>query len=114
MSWLIVLTALLSSANNPRNPDLQTIRCRGSLVAVGDPSFELIDKCGEPAYREVVEVVADQTTLGAANAGLGVAVGQTRQRVVQKWYYRFGRGRFTRMVEVSGGQVRRIEILRRQ
>lgn len=114
MSWLLVLAALISSANNPRNPDSQTMRCRGALVSVGDPSFELIEKCGEPAYREVVEVVSDQTSLGAADAGLGVVVEQARQRVVQKWYYRLGRGRFARMVEVSGGQIRRIEILRRQ
>lgn len=114
MPWLIVLVALISSANNPRNPDSQTMRCRGALVSVGDPSFELIEKCGEPKYRETVEVVSDQTTLGGGDNGIGVVIGQSRLRVIQKWYYRLGRGRFARMVEVSGGQVQRIEILRRQ
>lgn len=113
MPWLIILLALESAANNPRNPDLQTMRCKGSVVSVGDPSFELIEKCGAPVHKETVEYVNDTTRLGAFEDSIGLELETRRVRSVQRWYYRFGRGRFARMVEISGGQILRIELLNR-
>lgn len=45
--FTLVLLALFSTATQA-----STLRCGTSLISLGDRGFEILKKCGEPAYRD--------------------------------------------------------------
>jgi len=48
--FLSLLVSLLASTAT----HAQTMRCGSELVSVGNRGFEILRKCGEPAYKDVV------------------------------------------------------------
>lgn len=62
-------------------------RCASDAVHIGDRTFEVLTKCGEPAYRDLRHGKA--------------AVGEV-------WTYDFGRQSFVRFLEFEGGRIMRI------
>lgn len=62
-----------------------TIRCKGGLVTTGDSKYELMRKCGKPAFSEV--------TSGANNTK------------TEAYYFNQGKGRFPRIIGVRGSRV---------
>ena len=71
----------------------ETMRCGTALVLVGDSKVRVLDRCGEPDYREI--------TSGAF------------RRRVEQWYYRRERGQFARILTFDGIRLVRIESERR-
>lgn len=65
---LILLTGLLTNT-----AQAQTMRCGTELVSVGNRGFEVVRKCGEPAYKEVIGY-----TLGAS---------QRSELRIEEWIY---------------------------
>jgi hypothetical protein len=76
-----LLTPALSIAQN--------IRCGGEIVRVGDPTIELLQKCGEPDLQELIK---------------------TNGFIIEKWTYNCGALRFMRILTLKGGKVQKIEV----
>jgi hypothetical protein len=67
----------------------QSIRCGNELVRVGDPTIELLQRCGEPDLKELLN---------------------TDGLIVERWTYNCGSLRFMRIITLKGGVVQRIEL----
>ena len=78
---ITLLTPVLSIAQN--------IRCGSEIVRVGDPTIELLQKCGEADLRELIK---------------------TNGCIIEKWTYNCGAARFMRILTLKGGIVQRIEV----
>lgn len=59
-----------------------SMRCSTELVILGDTKLDVLDKCGEPLFREIVS--------GAD------------ERRVEQWIYRPGSGQFDRILTFRG------------
>ncbi|TBU96688.1 DUF2845 domain-containing protein [Phytopseudomonas dryadis] len=87
-SLLLVLCTcpLLSQAD--------TLRCGSKLVNLGDRTFEVLEKCGEPTYRDPVGY-----TLGPYNR---------RETPIEEWAYQPSNGMFS-ILTFEGNRLTRIE-----
>lgn len=85
----VLLTLLATSAT----VQAENMRCGTALVVPGDSKLRVLDKCGEPDFRE---------TVSGAN-----------ERRVEQWFYRSGTQRFTRVVTFRGTRIEDIETLTR-
>jgi hypothetical protein len=63
-------------------------RCGTSLVKVGDTKLEVLEKCGEPTFKELIK---------------------TDGLIVEKWYYDCGPQRFIQILTFSGGSLQKLE-----
>lgn len=91
MKRLSLTLALLCSAALAQ---AETLRCGSQLVSVGDRSFEVQQKCGEPAYRDLVGY-----TLGA---------NERREMKIEEWIYGPSNGMLT-ILTFEGNRLSRIE-----
>ncbi len=74
--------------------------CAGGIVSIGDRSFDVLAKCGQPDFRdshqeEVVQQFDD-----------------TRKKVfinVEEWTYNLGPNQFTRIVVLKNGRIAEIK-----
>ncbi len=66
----------------------RTIRCGTEIVSVGDPTIELLQKCGEPDLKELIK---------------------TNGFIIEKWTYNCGSTRFMKILTLKGGKVHRVE-----
>lgn len=71
MQPLLTLLALAFSAGVAQADD--TMRCGSQLISVGDRAFEVEEKCGTPAFRDVVGY-----TLGPY---------ERREMKIEEWVY---------------------------
>lgn len=93
---------------------VSSIRCDSMVISVGDPSYRLIDSCGEPDFRQLISVreLADRVSIGERPVRLDL---QDREQVItEQWVYKPGRGRLIREIYITGGTVTRIELAQRQ
>lgn len=93
MRTYLAATALLALLASSTALHAGNMRCGTALVVPGDSKLRVLDKCGEPDFRE---------TVSGAN-----------ERRVEQWYYRSGTQRFTRVVTFRGTRIEDIEILTR-
>ena len=66
----------------------QSLRCGQKIVGVGDPTIELLQKCGEPDLKELLK---------------------TNGFIIQKWTYNCGSARFMKILTLKGGKIQKIE-----
>lgn len=93
------LTLLLALCASPLLSHADTLRCGSKLVNLGDRTFEVMQKCGEPAFRDPVGY-----TVGAYNQ---------RETNIEEWAYEPSNGMFT-ILTFEGNRLTRIERKRRQ
>ncbi|MDO9622813.1 MAG: DUF2845 domain-containing protein [Pseudomonas sp.] len=87
----LCLPLLLSCASAVQ---AQTLRCGSQLVSVGDRGFEVEQKCGEPALRDLVGY-----TLGPY---------QRREMKIEEWIYGPNNG-WLSILTFEGNRLTRIE-----
>jgi hypothetical protein len=85
------LTLLLACAGAAQG---DTLRCGSQLVSVGDRSFEVEQKCGEPVFRDLVGY-----TLGPY---------QRQELKIEEWIYGPSNGMLT-ILTFEGNRLTRIE-----
>lgn len=92
---------------------LDTFRCGRHVIEVGVDSFVLLDKCGDPDYRQVVSVnrFGDEEIARAGNRALRFR--DTVTVVTEAWVYKQGRGRIPKVLTVSGGVLTDIRLSQR-
>nr|WP_090445794.1 DUF2845 domain-containing protein [Pseudomonas benzenivorans] len=88
---LILALALACSAALAQ---ADTLRCGSQLVSVGDRSFEVEQKCGAPAFRDLVGY-----TLGPY---------ERRELKIEEWIYGPSSGMLT-ILTFEGNRLTRIE-----
>jgi hypothetical protein len=81
LTGLILLMAVPSWA--------RSMRCGNELVRVGDPTIKLLQRCGEPDLKELLN---------------------TDGLIAEKWTYNCGSLRFMRIITLRGGVIRKIEV----
>ena len=80
LTSLAALTGLFSLLAAPSWA--RSIRCGTQLVRVGDPTIQLLQRCGEPDLKELLN---------------------TDGLIVEKWTYNCGSLRFMRIITLKGG-----------
>lgn len=113
---LLAFTLATSQAmgNDARGYHQASIRCNGDLITVGAEAFVLLDKCGEPDFRQLVGVSRLQDVAQAGNDSLTVAAVDSVTMITEQWVYRLGRGRLARVLTVTGGVITDIRLADRQ
>ena len=81
------------------------MRCQQALVDEGDPVFSLIQKCGEPLFKETRTI---PTTIFNV---YGQPIGQ-QLITVEVWIYQFSSNDFQYTVYIDNGLIKQIEASR--
>jgi hypothetical protein len=79
-------------------------RCDYRSIRVGDRSYDLLARCGEPASRDVKLLERGVDTLEG-----GTVVHRSFTVPVEVWTFHFGPQTLTRIVELEEGKVLRVE-----
>jgi hypothetical protein len=80
-------------------------RCDQIAFHLGDSTFDVLSRCGEPALRE--QKLVNRSAFGTA--GMGQVSGSSGGATVEIWTYNFGSRTFTRFLEFENGTLVRIE-----
>ena len=108
----LALAGVLSAAEGPGVAQ-GSIRCGRDLVSVGAQAFILLDKCGEPDFRQLVGISQSTDLVRAGEAQVVVAADRV-ELVTEEWVYRLGKGRLARILTITGGVVTDIRLSQRQ
>jgi hypothetical protein len=73
-------------AGSPSSTPIPRARCETNAFRVGDRTYDVLARCGEPAFRDLLQ----------------------GERVIEVWTYDFGRGSFVRFLEFVSGRLIRI------
>ncbi len=100
------LSLLLAGVAWASEPTSGSMRCGTHLVHVGDPKYEVLNRCGEPHSASLV---------GERVRRLAVPYGplhySTESLVpVEEWIYERGYGQFIRILTFEGDTLERIEL----
>ena len=104
----------MAEADHHFGPQVDTIRCGRNLVKVGDDSFRLLDKCGDPDFRQVVQINKLSDSIGASEGDLTRTLEDSAYLVTGQWVYKQGRGRLIKVLTISGGVLTDIRLSERQ
>jgi len=80
-------------------------RCDQLAFHLGDSSFDVLSRCGDPALREEKQV----SSSAFRSTGTGQAAGGSAGATVEVWTYNFGSRTFVRYLEFENGTLVRIE-----
>ena len=86
-------------------PPIPRARCDQLGFHVGDTSFDVLARCGEPALRDVALVTR---SAGAPDGGGGFETSSVTE-YVEIWTYDLGPQTLTRRLVVKGGKVVRVD-----
>lgn len=95
-------------AAGPAGAKVPVARCDAlRALNIGDSTFEILARCGEPATRDVQEV---EKSLQVGDDS-GFVQAQTSTSAQEIWTYNFGARAFTRRLVFRGGTLARVETL---
>lgn len=106
----VALSLLPAGAPWASEPTSGSMRCGTHLVYVGDPKYEVLNRCGEPDSASLV---------GERLRRLSVPYGPLRYSTeslvpVEEWVYERGYGQFIRILTFEGDTLERIRLGPRQ
>ena len=96
------------------------MRCDRSWVDVGAPVYEVLSKCGEPAFQQLVyepvigvsnaHIHSSQSLGGAQSADVETDLWSTepQYQVIERWIYDPGPGRLIQELDLYNGEVIRM------
>jgi hypothetical protein len=84
----LILTCLAGAAQ------ADTLRCGSQLVGIGDRSFEVLQKCGEPRARDLI--------------GYSLGPSDRREYSIEEWVYGPDNGMLS-ILTFEGNRLRQIE-----
>ena len=102
---LLLVATLLLPATAPAGT-VESIRCEGGLVSVGDSKLDLLGRCGPPTLREAQQV---ERSTRHRDEGNGVSERSSSAVRVERWTYDLGPRRFMEHVTLELGVVTRID-----
>ncbi|RST55611.1 DUF2845 domain-containing protein [Variovorax sp. MHTC-1] len=89
----------------------QTLNCNRDFAQMGDSKFAILQKCGEPIFKDSFCKKPDASTqpLVAPTAGGGnVIINQNACEPVEEWTYKPGSGQFVTLLLFENGALKRI------
>ncbi|WP_397378152.1 DUF2845 domain-containing protein [Pseudomonas sp.] len=90
LSRTLLLTVLIT----PLMAQAETLRCGSQLVSLDDRRFEVLQKCGEPAFRDLV--------------GYSLGPNERREYQIEEWVYGPDNGMLS-ILTFEGTRLRAIE-----
>jgi hypothetical protein len=87
-------TLLLTLLITPLMAQADTLRCGSQLVSLDDRRFEVLQKCGEPAFRDLV--------------GYSLGPNERREYQIEEWVYGPDNGMLS-ILTFEGTRLRAIE-----
>lgn len=90
LSRMLLLTLLIT----PLIAQADTLRCGSQLVSLDDRRFEVLQKCGEPAFRDLV--------------GYSLGPNERREYQIEEWVYGPDNGMLS-ILTFEGTRLRAIE-----
>lgn len=90
-----IMTVLLLTIGFSVHAESMTMRCGSKLVSVGDRSFEVERKCGDPVARNFIGYTGDESSGG--------------NLPIEEWIYNQTTGTAYNVLRVVGGRVVSIE-----
>ena len=109
-SVLLLLLPLCAVANPTKGVQLDTVRCGREVIQVGDRGWEVLEACGEPDYRELVELRQNTLEVEAPDGDGSVELGVGSVTRVEEWVYLPSSGRLTRIMIMVSGTLAEIRI----
>ena len=88
------LSLLLMLCASPLLSHADTLRCGSKLVNLGDRTFEVMQKCGEPVFRDLV--------------GYSLGPNERREYQIEEWVYGPDNGMLS-ILTFEGTRLRAIE-----
>lgn len=85
---------LLALACTASQAQAETLRCGSQLVSLGDRRFEVLQKCGEPAFRDLV--------------GYSLGPNERHEYPIEEWVYGPSNGMLS-ILTFEGTRLRTIE-----
>lgn len=106
-AWAPWCLAAALLAGVPAAQASQSLRCDGRLVTKGESPLTLLNKCGEPAYRQAVCVSMLQLgwIVAPTRPGSPAAVLANQCVPMEEWIYDRGPGTFYGVVRLHNGMV---------
>lgn len=98
-----------------------SMRCDRSIISEGSSQYEVLAKCGEPAYQQWIEEPVTVVTTTQAQIRTSTDGNPVRQediavqelaplyRNIERWTYNQGSGKLLREVDFLNGEVIRIK-----
>lgn len=90
----LATTLLLALAGASSLAQAETLRCGSQLVSLDDRRFEVLQKCGEPAFRDLV--------------GYSLGPNERREYQIEEWVYGPDNGMLS-ILTFEGTRLRAIE-----
>ena len=84
----LLSSLLLVASSFAQTREVRSIRCGTNVVSIGAHSSVMIQKCGEPDQKDVIEA---------------------KLSTYEIWTYNCGSGRFMKVITIRGGKVDKIE-----
>ena len=101
------LVAALIFASVPSTAAAQSLNCNGALVSKGDSPVSLLQKCGEPIYRQ--QICLSMLQLGWVvtpfQPGSPNAILASQCVPMEEWTYDRGPGTFLGVVRLYNGTI---------
>lgn len=90
----LATTLLLALVSASSLAQAETLRCGSQLVSLDDRRFEVLQKCGEPAFRDLV--------------GYSLGPNERREYQIEEWVYGPDNGMLS-ILTFEGTRLRAIE-----
>ena len=109
----IVIMSGLILASAPVYAD--SMRCGTRLVTPGDSKAEVLQRCGEPVFKETTKLLKETgqstITLGSALGSERISTSQSEEIVpIEEWTYKPGDGQFMRILTFRAGTLESIRL----
>ncbi len=92
---------------------VQTLNCNRDFAQLGDSKFTILQKCGEPVFKDSFCKKTDTTGqpfVAQAPAGRkgNVIINQNACEQVEEWTYKPGSGQFVTLLQFENGALKSI------
>lgn len=105
--WHLALLVLLEAGA----VNAQTLTCDRDFAQLGDAKFAILQKCGEPVFKDsfCARVDADPPFVADTLRGKGhVIINQNACDPVEEWTYKPGSGQFVTLLRFQNGVLKSI------
>jgi hypothetical protein len=89
------------------------LRCGNQIVREGYRTYEVLERCGEPDYRDARVEYQSIRLRGSGVLQPGIDVERTVPINIEEWTYNFGPRRFMQWLRFENGRLVEIRSLRR-
>ena len=104
---LLAAAILLLAAMHPGAASAQSLNCGGGLFGVGDSKISVVQRCGEPMYKEAICVPRPEMVWMPSNYPGAPAQQAVVQQCVpmEEWTYYRGQGNFMSIARFYNGTI---------